>query len=70
MNSILVFLQGLAENNHKTWLEENKASYQSSKLIFEQFVANVLQSIQAYDSEVVGLVAKDCIFRMRVCLKF
>lgn len=64
MQNVLVFLEKLQENNHKEWFDANRTLYQKAKADFEKFISEVIKGIAAFDPEVSGLQAKECMFRI------
>ncbi|MFC2097575.1 DUF2461 domain-containing protein, partial [Bacteroidota bacterium] len=54
----------LRENNTRDWFHANKADYQSAKLKFEEITNILIPEIQKMDSQLVGISAKNSIFRI------
>ncbi|MFC2118500.1 DUF2461 domain-containing protein [Bacteroidota bacterium] len=64
MESVYKFLTDLRENNTRDWFHANKADYQSAKLKFEEITNILIPEIQKMDSQLVGISAKNSIFRI------
>lgn len=66
----LNFLKVLKRNNNKTWFDANREKYIVAKNNFEEFVAQLLEKMILFDSDLKGLSAKDCIFRINRDIRF
>ncbi len=64
------FLRQLAENNNKTWFDENRASYDLAKSNFIEFLDGLIAKISLFDHHLEGLNAKDCMFRINRDVRF
>jgi len=64
------FLAGLAANNHKEWMDAHRAEYLEAKQHFESLVDQVIAQVSAFDKDLTGLRAKDCIFRINRDIRF
>ena len=67
---IIQFLRELAANNDRAWFQENKQRYERLR---DQFIANVqllINKTMAFDPEISGLEAKDCLFRIYRDIRF
>ncbi len=64
MNKVLQFLTELTENNNREWFNDNRKRYEESrdKVIFLTDV--LINEIGLFDSQVLGLSPKDCVFRI------
>lgn len=64
MNKVLQFLKELSENNNREWFQQNKDWYNDScgKVLFLTDV--LINEIGRFDSSVLGLQPKDCMFRI------
>ncbi|MEG2066827.1 MAG: DUF2461 domain-containing protein [Tannerellaceae bacterium] len=67
---IIEFLIELRENNHRPWFQENKARYDALRTAFIGEVQQLIDGIAQFDSEVTGLEAKDCLFRIYRDIRF
>jgi uncharacterized protein (TIGR02453 family) len=67
---IIEFLSGLKENNTREWFQENKASYDKARGIFESFVNELIPKIREIDPMVDMITAKDCVFRIYRDVRF
>ncbi|MGB0167519.1 MAG: DUF2461 domain-containing protein [Luteibaculum sp.] len=64
------FLSDLNQNNNRDWFTANKNRYVEAKLEFEAFVQELILSIAEWDSTVLPLQAKDCVFRIYRDVRF
>lgn len=67
---ILDFLADLAQNNHKTWFDENRKRYEQAKKANENLATLVLEGLQQFDEDLLGLEVKKCIFRINRDVRF
>ena len=70
LREALEFLRELAANNHKGWMDENRARYKLHRVRFEQMVEELVDAISTFDPAVAGLKAKDCTYRMNRDIRF
>lgn len=70
LREALEFLRELAANNHKGWMDENRARYKLHRSRFEQMVEELVDAISTFDPAVAGLKAKDCTYRMNRDIRF
>jgi uncharacterized protein (TIGR02453 family) len=71
MNSnTLEFLKTLEENNHRSWMEENKGWFVQVKSEFAERVAEILAELKIYEPEMDPLQVKDCVFRQNRDIRF
>lgn len=64
------FFKSLSQNNSSVWFHANKITYEKEvKKPFELFIAETIQMIQKYDSD-VKMQAKDAIFRINRDTRF
>jgi len=68
--NILQFISELNKNNNREWFAENKDRYQSALAEFEQMVNYLIAHIAEFDKDIVGVEAKDCIFRIYRDVRF
>jgi len=66
----LKFLEALKENNNREWFAQNKAWYERARADFENLVAQVIQGIATFDSEIGYLQPKKTIFRIYRDVRF
>jgi len=64
MEEVFDFLKELNRNNNRTWFHDNKDKYQRAKKGFENFINQLIPDIGRFDPDIVGIEAKDCIFRI------
>ena len=70
MDKIFQFLRNLQANNNREWFAENKMEYENTRKIFMEFVECLIDEIAKFDSEIKGVEAKDCIFRIYRDIRF
>lgn len=70
LTNSLKFLEQLAENNSKEWMDLNRDWYQECRQEFIAFVEALLKEMQAFEPGVAGLEAKKCIFRINRDIRF
>lgn len=64
------FFKELAQNNHKSWFDENRARYeQNVKKPFKDFVTDLILEVQKFDPEIM-IEAKHAIFRINRDVRF
>lgn len=66
----LLFLQGLAQNNHKDWFEKNRKAYENAKADYLQFVTAVLIEMKTIDESLLNIEPKHCVFRINRDVRF
>lgn len=64
------FLAGLSLNNHKTWFDEHRATYQDLRDQFTALVGQVIDHIAAFDPAVGMIHPKDALFRINRDVRF
>lgn len=70
LNKVYHFLKELDNNNDREWFNENKEKYEEARTIFEKFVQIVINRIALFDSSVMVLEPKDCVFRIYRDVRF
>lgn len=70
MESVLQFLNDLAANNSRDWMESNKPHYQKVKKEFEEVVTGLIKGIAGFDPEIGNIKPKDCLFRINRDVRF
>ncbi|MEP7143977.1 MAG: DUF2461 domain-containing protein [Ferruginibacter sp.] len=68
--STLTFLRELKKNNNKPWFDNHREKYLSAKTDFENFIARILASVSAFDSDIKELEVKNCTFRINRDIRF
>lgn len=61
---VFSFLKALSANNNRDWFNEHKDDYKKAQLVFEVFIASVIERIATFDESVRGIQAKDCTYRI------
>lgn len=70
METILSFIRGLEENNHKGWFDSHKKEYLEAKAHFDAIVEKLLDGIIAFDQSIIGVGIKDCTYRIYKDMRF
>ena len=70
MKRIFEFLDALQQNNNKVWFDGNKAWYLEVKAYFEDFVGELINRIEEFDSSIYGLSVSDCTYRIYRDIRF
>lgn len=70
MRPFLDFLSALSENNHKDWMDANKAWYQSTRAILLEDAEVLLQEMVALEPSLAAFKAKNCLFRQNRDVRF
>ena len=60
---ILSFLRQVMANNNRPWFQEHKAEYEAVRAEFERGIAQAIEQIMTFDSEIAHLKVKDCTYR-------
>jgi uncharacterized protein (TIGR02453 family) len=66
----LKFLKALADNNHKDWMDTNKAWYLEVRGNFLKEVEELLRKISDWEPALSTLHPKDCVFRQNRDVRF
>ncbi|ALD21475.1 DUF2461 domain-containing protein [Hymenobacter sp. DG25A] len=61
---LLNFLRQLAANNHKTWMDTNRADYHRARAIYTELVAELLRGAQRFEPDLAPLSPSDVMFRI------
>ncbi len=67
---VFQFLQDLAANNNREWFQSNKKAYEQAKSSIELFIKELISVVQSFDTTVVGIAPKDCMFRINRDVRF
>jgi uncharacterized protein (TIGR02453 family) len=70
MEEILGFLYDLQENNNRPWFNDHKAEFDKHKNTFEEFISHLLFNLTQFDKSLVGVEAKNSIFRIYRDVRF
>jgi uncharacterized protein (TIGR02453 family) len=68
--NILFFLSELSKNNNIEWMHVHKREFEIVKNEFLQITQSVIDKLTLIDSSLLGLLAKDCIFRLQRDTRF
>ena len=66
----IVFLKNLQKNNVKEWFDANRKTYDVARADFINLVNEILKEYSKKDEDLVGLTAKDCVFRINRDIRF
>lgn len=64
------YLTRLKKNNNREWFQENKKEFESAKTEFVGFIESLIARITEFDSEIFGIDAKKCLFRIYRDIRF
>ncbi len=67
---MLAYLKRLSENNNKEWFDANKKEYDAMRKEWIVGVAKLIENIALFDTDIAGLDAKNCIFRINRDVRF
>jgi uncharacterized protein (TIGR02453 family) len=70
MRELFKFLKELRENNNREWFHENKSRYEVLHKKHIETVQQLIERIAAFDPEIAGLDAKNCIYRIYRDIRF
>lgn len=69
-SSTIQFLKALKKNNNKEWFDKNRKIYEEAKADYLNFVTILLNEIQGFDTSLMELQPKQCIFRLNRDVRF
>ena len=69
-SSTIQFLKALKKNNNKEWFDKNRKIYEQAKADYLNFVTIMLNEIQGFDTSLMELQPKQCIFRLNRDVRF
>lgn len=64
MNTMLEYLTALEQNNNQDWFHANKPLYQEATHAFEEFIQQLMLSIQEFDSTIPLFQPKELTFKL------
>jgi uncharacterized protein (TIGR02453 family) len=67
---LLNFLSQLAKNNNKEWFDAHKKEYETLRKEWITFVGDAIQTVGSFDSGILSLEPKKCIFRINRDIRF
>lgn len=70
MKDLLLFLDQLADNNQKEWMDANREWYQQVRSSFLGTVSDLLAGLSEMEPELAMLSPKDCVFRPNRDIRF
>src|SRR5688572_11476258 len=68
--STLKFLKDLRKHNNKPWFDEHRDVYEAARDDFANFIQAVLDKASNNDTDLKGLTAKQCMFRINRDVRF
>lgn len=68
--STLQFLKALRKNNNKAWFEKHRPQYEQARGNFEQFTQTIIDRHSLDDTDLKGLEARKCMFRINRDVRF
>ncbi|MEY2646570.1 MAG: hypothetical protein RL158_546 [Bacteroidota bacterium] len=69
-SSTIQFLKALKKHNNKEWFDKNRKIYEQAKADYLNFVTILLNEIQGFDTNLMELQPKQCIFRLNRDARF
>ena len=66
----LQFLKDLKKNNNKEWFDKHRATYETAKNNFREFIGELILNISKFDPAVKQLEPKECVFRINRDIRF
>ena len=70
MKEILDYLSRLRENNNREWFQAHKEEYDRLRPLFVEKIQELIQQISQFDEDIVGLEAKNCMYRIYRDIRF
>jgi uncharacterized protein (TIGR02453 family) len=67
---LLHFLTELRFNNNKTWFDANRSRYETLRLEFTDFMAEVIEGVAEFDESVGNITPKSTLFRINRDIRF
>ena len=64
LKTVLPFLNDLAQNNNRSWFQENRERYDIARNAVLDLTATLINEIGKFDPQVRYLQPKDCLFRI------
>lgn len=68
--NIMPFLYDLARNNNKPWFDANRERYTTAANDFSQMITDLIERLSDTDNSIVGVTAKQSIYRIYRDLRF
>lgn len=68
--NVIPFLTDLTENNNKAWFDKNKPWFKEAMNDFHDFVDQLLVRLTESDKSLLGVSAKECVFRIYRDVRF
>ena len=63
-SKVYTFLADLENNNNREWFNSNKKRYLEAKLLFDNYIGQLIPALSSVDPEIKTLEPKDCVFRI------
>ncbi len=68
--NIMPFLADLERNNNKPWFDKNRDRYKAATADFQQMITDIIELLSDTDKELIGVTAKQSIYRIYRDLRF
>lgn len=68
--ALLRFLKELSQNNHKEWFDAHRKEYEALRKEWLGFVGELITAFGAFDSSLLSLEPKNCVFRINRDIRF
>ena len=66
----LQFLKQLSKHNNKPWFDDHRAQYEDARNDMEKFIQSVIDKHSLKDTDLTGLTARKCLFRINRDVRF
>ena len=70
MRQVFQFLNDLKSNNNREWMQAHRQLYQECKGEVTELIQKLINGISQFDSSILGLQPKDCMFRINRDIRF
>ena len=70
MLRVFQFLNDLKNHNNREWMQDNRQLYLESKEEVTELIQKLINEISQFDSGILGLQPKDCMFRINRDIRF
>ena len=70
MLRVFQFLNDLKNHNNREWMQDNRQLYLESKEEVRDLIQKLINEISQFDSGILGLQPKDCMFRINRDIRF
>ena len=70
MEQVFQFLNQLKKHNNREWMQDHRNTYLECKQEVTELILQLINRISKFDSGIVGLEPKDCMFRINRDVRF